>query len=471
MSFDHDTFISPFSWRYGSPEMRQIWSETHKRRLMRRLWVALASAQHQAGLVTGEQLADLRSNVDNVDIDRALELEKETQHDVVAEIKSYAEQCPIGGAIIHWGATSADITDNVDVLRIREGVFLVEQRLKGLLEQFAQRIEATAELVVMAYTHIQPAEPTTLGYRFAVYAQDLQEDLLALQSLLSNLRGKGFKGAVGTQATFLELLQGTRMSPGEMEAQAMAALDLPYYPIATQTYTRQQDLRVLDVLAGIASSLHKFASDFRLLQSPQFGEWHEPFGEKQIGSSAMPFKRNPVNMENVCSLARYVAGLPAVAWDNSSQAVLERSLDDSANRRLFLAEAFLAVDEMLLRTSRVVAGMILDEKAMAANLGRFGPFAATERVLTSLVSAGADRQAAHEWIREASLKSWEAIGRGEANPLVDLLLADKRIGRYLQAGQLRNQMAVETYAGTAAARAKEFAVQLRQTIGVEEEKA
>lgn len=444
--------------------MREIWSEEYKRRLMRRLWVALAAAQHQAGLVTSDQLADLRAHVDDVDIARALEIEKETRHDVMAEIRAFAEQCPVGGGIIHWGATSADITDNVDVLRLREAAVLLEHTLADLLLSLAARIEETADLPVMAHTHIQPAEPTTLGYRFAVYAQDLLDDYHALRALIANLRGKGLKGAVGTQAGYDELLRGSRMSAQEMEAIAMAELALPYYPIATQTYTRQQDLRVMQVLAGIAASLHKFALDFRILQSPPFGEWAEPFGKKQVGSSAMPFKRNPINTENICSLARTVAGLPAVAWHNAAQAILERSLDDSANRRVFLAEGFLAADELLRRAARVVREMTLDRQAMAANMAAYGPFAATERVLMALVAAGGSRQDGHEWIREASLQAWQALREGRENPLATLLAADERIAAYVPSSQVRELMDASAYTGTAVARARTFAAHLRDAL-------
>ncbi len=444
--------------------MRQIWSERHKRQLMRRVWVALASAQHQAGLVTAVQLADLQSQQDNIDLARALEIEKETRHDVMAEIRTFAEQCSVGGGIIHWGATSADITDNVDVLRQREAAVLLESQLKSLLGHLADRIETYADLPVMAHTHIQPAEPTTLGYRFAVYAQDLLDDLHNLQSLFSSLRGKGFKGAVGTQASYAELLQNSSTTPLEMEKAAMNALELPYFPIATQTYSRQQDLRLLQVLAGIAASLHKFALDFRVLQSPPFGEWAEPFGKKQVGSSAMPFKRNPINTENICSLARYVAALPGVAWDNASQAILERSLDDSANRRLTLAEGFLATDELLRRTVRVVKEMVVDEAAIQRNVAAYGPFAATERVLMTLVAAGASRQEGHEWIREASLQAWEILRQGEENPLTDLLLTDERIGRYLEPDRVVELMAAEGYVGTAVTRAHAFAQHIKEHI-------
>lgn len=463
--FHHDTYISPFTWRYGTPEMRQIWSETNKRRLMRRVWVALAAAQHRAGLVSAAQLDDLRQHADDVDVERALEIEREIRHDVMAEIRAFAEQCPVGGGVIHWGATSADITDNVDVLRLRQAGRLIERRLTSLLEHFARRVENTAHIPVMGHTHIQPAEPTTLGYRFAVYAQDLLHDLRDLRASLANLRGKGLKGAVGTQASFQELLRETAISPAELEADVMSQLDLPYFPVATQTYTRQQDLRAINVLAGLAASLHKFALDFRILQSPAFGEWAEPFAEKQVGSSAMPFKRNPINMENVCSLARYLAGFPAVAWDNASQAILERSLDDSANRRLFLPQAFLVADELLRRSTRIVREMVIDDEAIARNLARYGPFAATERVLMRAVAAGADRQETHEWIREASQEAWQALREGvETNPLPDLLATDPRLTTYLSGEQIRTLMDAGAYVGTASERALSLAQVVRDAI-------
>lgn len=461
MTFEHNTFISPFSWRYGSMAMRSIWSEEHKRQLMRRVWVSLATAQAAAGLVTAEQVADLRAQQDNIDIPRALEIEKETRHDVMAEIRAYAEQCPVGGGVIHWGATSADVNDNVYGLRLKESIDLLVDELSQLLEALADKIEATADLPVMAHTHIQPAEPTTLGYRFAVYAQDLLHDFQDLQHLQQTIRGKGFKGAVGTQASYEEILADSDMSPAELERIAMGELGLDYFPIATQTYTRQQDVRVMNALAGIASSLHKFAMDFRVLQSPPFGEWAEPFGKKQVGSSAMPFKRNPINTENICSLARYVASLPAVAWDNASQAILERSLDDSANRRVFLAEGFLATDEIIRRALRIVREMRIDEEAIGRNMNTYGPFAATERVLMALVAKGASRQEGHEWLREASLQAWESVRRGEANPLVDIVCAQPEIITFLSPAEVADLMSAAAHVGTAPDRARQMASTVR----------
>ena len=464
MSFEHDTFISVFTWRYGSEALRHIWSETHKRQLMRRVWIALAKAQQAAGLVTAVQVADLEAHQDDINIPRALEIEKETRHDVMAEIRAYAEQCPTGGGIIHWGATSADVNDNVYALRMRASTALLLETLEGILLALADKIEHTAVLPVMAHTHIQPAEPTTLGYRFAVYAQDLWHDYEDLHRLHQNLRGKGYKGAVGTQASYEEILHGTGMSPQEMERIAMQELGLEAFPITTQTYTRQQDLRLMHTLAGIAGSLHKFALDFRILQSPPFGEWAEPFGKNQVGSSAMPFKRNPINTENICSLARYVSSLTAVAWDNASQAILERSLDDSANRRIFIAEGLLATDELLRRTLHLVQDMRLDEEAMQRNLALYGPFAATERVLMALVAQGASRQDAHEWLREASLTAWEAMRQGEGNPLMDLVVADERVLHYLPSARIRELMSAEAHVGTAPQRAQAMATMIRQAL-------
>ncbi len=459
--FNYDTYLSPNTWRYGSAEMRQIWSERYRRVLMRKVWIALATAQNEAGLVSAEQLADLQAHADEIDIDRAHAIEKETRHDVMAEIRCYAEQATVGGGIIHWGATSADINDNVYALRLREAAELLLTQMRELLACFAERIEATADIPVMAHTHIQPAEPTTLGYRFSVYAQDLHEDCLDLERLIGRIRGKGFKGAVGTQASYEEILHESDWSVAQMETRAMDVLGVSAFPIATQTYTRQQDLRIANVLSGIASSLHKFAMDFRVLQSPPFGEWAEPFGKNQVGSSAMPFKRNPINMENICSLARYIAAMPNVLWDNASQAILERSLDDSANRRMAFPEAFLATNEILKRAIRIVKNMRLNESAMQRNMAIYGPFAATERVLMVLVSRGASRQDGHEWIRDASLQAWSSVQVGEPNPLTELLVAHADIAGLLSEAEIRDLMQAEAHVGTAAARARQFAEMLR----------
>ena len=455
----------PFAARYGSDEMRAIWSDAHRRRLWRQVWVALAAAQARAGVVSEAQAADLRAHAARPNTARALAIEREIGHDVMAEVRAFAEQCPVGGGIIHLGATSADITDNADVLRQREGLRLLRQRLGALLAAFAQQIEAHSGLAGMAYTHLQPAEPTTLGYRLAVYAQDLLEHLKALDRLLADLRGKGLKGAVGTAASYAEVLAGLPTTPAELEAQFLEALELPAFTIATQTYPRLQDYSMLATLAGLAASLHKFAFDLRVLQSQGLGELAEPFGAKQVGSSAMPFKRNPVNAEKICSLCRLVGGLPAVAWGNAAESLVERTLDDSANRRAVLPEAFLALEEALLTAARIVSGLVIDEAAIAANLERYGPFAATERVLMALVRAGADRQRIHERLREHSLKAWAAVKAGRPNPLGDSIAADPEMLRYLQPARLRELMDARAYVGTAVERARALAAAARQAVG------
>jgi adenylosuccinate lyase len=455
--FAHDTFLSPFTWRYGSREMRAIWSEVHKRRLWRRVWVALAAAQHRAGLVTAEQLADLRAHEGDVDLARTAEIEAEVRHDKMAELRTFAEQCPVGGPVLHLGATSADIEDNADALRIREALDLVLDRLRALLDELADRIEARADQVCMGFTHIQPAEPTTVGYRLATYGQDLLEDYVDLRRVRASIRGKGMKGAVGTGAAYAQLLAGSGMSPAELEARVMAELGLDPFPVATQVYPRKQDYRVLTALAGLAASLYRFGFDLRLLQSPPIGEWSEPFGARQVGSSAMPFKRNPVNAENMDSLGRYVAALARVAWDNAAHCLLERTLDDLANRRLILPGAFLADDELLCRAHRVLRGLCIHDEAIARNLAAYGPFAATEPLLMELARAGADRQAMHELIRAHAMAAWQAVWAGEPNPLADRLSADPEVLRYLPADRVRGCLDVAGYVGDAPERARQMA--------------
>ncbi len=463
--FNHETYLSPFTWRYGSGEMRHVWSEKHKRHLWRRVWVALAAAQHQAGLVTARQLADLQAHEADVDIARATEIEAEIHHDLMAELRTFAEQCPAGGAVLHLGATSADIQDNGDVLRIREALDLLLERLHALLSGLADRIEAHADQVCMGFTHLQPAEPTTVGYRLATHGQDLLEDYVELHRVRQHILGKGIKGAVGTAASYAQLLDGTGMTPVELEACVMAELGLHPFPIATQVYPRKQDYRVLTALAGLAASLYRFAFNLRLLQSPPIGEWSEPFGARQVGSSAMPFKRNPINAENMDSLARYVAALARVAWDNAAHSLLERTLDDSANRRLILPDAFLAADELLRRAHRILRGLRINDAAVARNLAAYGTFAATERLLMELARAGADRQAMHEVIRGHAMAAWDAVQQGEPNPLAGRLAADPEVLRHLPASHVRELLDASGYIGDAPERARQMAAAIRERVG------
>ncbi len=463
-TYSHDTFLSPFTWRYGSDAMRSIWSEEHKRRLWRRIWVALAEAQMQAGLVSREQVEDLHLHQDQIDLERAHQIESEIRHDLMAEVRAYAEQCLVGGGIIHLGATSMDIEDNADALRLRESLRLLVMHMRPLLARLASLIEAEADSVCMAYTHLQPAEPTTIGYRLAVTAQDLLHDYHALQINLSAVRGKGFKGAVGTGAAYHELLTDKSLTPHQMETYIMQALDLPAYPITAQTYPRRQDWDILNALAGLALTIYRFAFDLRILQSPTFGEWSEPFAASQVGSSAMPFKRNPIHAENIDSLARYLAALPRIAWDNAAHSLLERTLDDSANRRLVLPEAFLAADELLQRMQHILNGLRLNRPAIQRNLETYGLFAATERLLMETVRAGADRQHMHEIIRQHSLAAWDQVQSGQPNSLVALLTADPEVTRWVSPTRLYELMDASAHIGDAPARARQMAAEIRNAL-------
>lgn len=464
-TYGYNTFLSPFTWRYGSQEMRRLWSEEHKRRLWRRIWVALAEAEHQAGLVSEAELDDLRAHQDEVDIARSLEIEAEIGHDKMAEIKAYAEQCPIGGGKVHLGATSADVEDNADILRIKESLHLIRKRLMSLLEALATQIERYQHLPAMGYTHLLPAEPTTLGYRLCQYAQDLLIDLQSLDDLIKNLRAKGLKGAVGTSTSYAQLLKGSGMRPAELEQLVMEKLGLEAVLVSTQVYPRKQDFLVLTTLASIAQSLHRFAFDLRVLHAAPFGELSEPFGARQVGSSAMPFKRNPVTAEKICSLARYLSTLPKVAWDNAALSLLERTLDDSANRRVILPEAFLAIDEMLIAARRVVAGLVVHRESVERNLTTYGVFAATETLLMELVKAGADRQEMHERIRQHTMSAWDAIQRGEENPLMERLSSDSALLAFLPAERVRELLDAVSFIGDAPARCAEFLRLLRARLG------
>lgn len=456
-------FESPFSWRYGSDAMRELWSEVEKRKRLRRVWVALAEAQAKAGLITEAQVADLRAHQDEIDIERAHEIEAEIRHDLMAEVRTFAEQCEVGGGIIHLGATSMDISDNAEVTRQRDALDLILAQVDELLKLFSSAVEQWADVTTMAWTHLQPAEPTTIGYRLATYAQDLLEDEALLKQVRDTLRGKGIKGAVGTAASYEQLLEGTSLTPADIEAHVMDALGLEPFLIATQTYPRRQDWALLTALASLAGTIYRFAFDLRLLQSPVFGEWSEPFGEKQVGSSAMPFKRNPIRAEKLDSLGRYVAALPRVAWDNAAHCLLERTLDDSANRRSVIPGAFLAVDEMLRVTKRIVADLHIDEQAVGTNMDRFGVFAASERVLMAAARAGGDRQALHEVIREHSMTAWGAVRSGEPNPLPALLAGDELLSELLGAEAVRALMDASDYVGDAPHRARVLAALIQES--------
>lgn len=458
------SYQSPFSNRYGSDEMRSLWSEVTKRCIWRKIWIAVAEVQAAAGLVSAEQIDDIKEHALDIDLARAAEIEAEVHHDLVAELRTFAEQCPIGGGILHWGMTSADVEDNADVVRHKTSLALLLKQLKTLLLQFADRIQHTADLPLLAYTHLQPAIPTTLGYRLSTYAQDLLQHFDALALRRVNLHGKGIKGAVGTAASFLDIFSEAQVTHDTLENTVMQSLGIDAYPITTQTYPRLQDFEVHCDLAALAATLHKFAFDVRLMQSPGFGSTSEPFGARQVGSSAMPFKRNPIMAENICSLARTVAAGTSIAWQNAASNLLERTLDDSGNRRFLLPEAFLACDQMLSTATEILKDIQIDPGFVDQNLEIYGPFMGIEPLMDALVKAGADRQDIHERLRQHSMAAWETIGVGNPNPLPDQLSTDTSLLKYLQPAQIRKLLDVRDYLGFAPQRAKDLAEQIRQRL-------
>ena len=455
-TFNHETFLSPFTWRYGSKEMRQLFSERNYRAIWRKIWLALAEAQQQYGLLTKEELQNIKkySATSFIDLQRAHEIEKEIGHDLMAELKTFAEQAKVGGGKLHLGATSADIEDNADIIRIKSALAMIRALIIKVLAELAKKIKQNSSIACMGWTHLQPAEPTTVGYRFAGYAQDLLLDLKTLDFIDENIaKGKGMKGAVGTGASYALLLKG---KADDLEDMVMKKLGIEAHSISGQTYPRKIDLVVLSLLASIAQSVHKFCLDVRILQSPPFGELSEPFGAKQVGSSAMPFKRNPVAAERACSLARYVSTLPNVAFSNASASIFERTLDDSANRRIIIPEAFLAIDECLKQYGRIVQGMEISYAKIKANLQNYAAFASIEPLMIETAKKGADRQRMHEKFRSLSAGAWKALKAGKNNSLIEMVKKDREVSKYLTARRIDELMSVEKHIGNAPKRALDF---------------
>jgi adenylosuccinate lyase len=459
---DKTIYASPFSWRYGSPEMREIWGIRSTRLLWRKIWVALAQVQVDYGLVSKGQVAELKTFQNQLDLDRSEKIENRIQHDLMAELKVFAEQCPLAGGILHLGATSMDIKDNTLVLQQKSALSLLLEKSSKLLKKLAQMIEKEADLPLIAFTHLQPAEPSTLGYRLAQTGQDLLISHQLLERMLGEIKSKGFTGAVGSSASYAALIGEENLSA--FQAKMGKALGLEFFPVVSQTYPRLQDYRLLCLLAGLGAVLYKFAFDLRILQSPGLAELAEPFSEEQIGSSAMPFKRNPIKAEKINSLGRYLAQLPRVAWDNAAHSLLERTLDDSANRRIILPEAFLAADEMLETCQEIMDGLVVSRQGISRNLEAYGPFAATENLLMLLVKVGADRQKMHARIRDLCLTAWAAVQDGKPNPLSDLLSSDPDLHRYLTESQIRDCLTDTAYLGDAVERARKMARGINKKI-------
>jgi adenylosuccinate lyase len=440
--------------------MQALWGERRRIGLWRRLWLALMEVERELGLEIPERaLAELRAHLDDADPERAAEHEKRLRHDVVAHIHHLGEQAPAARPYIHLGATSAYVTDNADLVLMREGLQLLLGRVAAVLVAFSKLARRYRGVPCLAYTHFQPAQLTTVGKRVTLWMQELLLDAEELLHRLATLQFRGVKGATGTQASFLELFDGDDDKVRELDARVAQRMGFTrVFPVTGQTYTRKLDAQVLAVLAGVAQSAAKFATDLRLLQHE--GELLEPFESDQVGSSAMAYKRNPMRAERMTSLARFVIELEGNGWHTAAEQWLERTLDDSANRRLVLPEAFLATDAILVLGTNVAAGLEVREAVIARHVAAQLPFLATERLLMRGVKAGGDRQRLHEVIRTHSLAVAQAVAEnGTANDLLERLARDPAF-KTLRVAAREDELDPAAYIGRAPRQVDEFLEQV-----------
>ncbi|WP_459556957.1 adenylosuccinate lyase [Lacunimicrobium album] len=423
-------YSNPLITRYASNEMSHIWSAQKKHSTWRKLWIALAECEKQLGLdITDEQINELKAHVEDIDFDAAARYEKKLRHDVMAHVHAYGDQCPSAKGIIHLGATSCYVTDNSELIEIKESLQLVRRRLIQLIDQLGQFAYQYKDLPCLGFTHLQPAQPTTVGKRACLWLQDLVLDLEEVEHRLSTLRFRGVKGTTGTQATFLSLFDGDHEKVEALDrlvTEKMGFKDA--YPITGQTYSRKIDSQVLDVLGGIGQTAHKAGTDIRILQHKK--EIEEPFEKDQIGSSAMAYKRNPMRSERMCALSRFAMNLGGNADDTMATQWMERTLDDSANRRLSLPLAFLAIDAVLIIYRNICTGLVVYPKVIEKHLNEELPFMATEEILMAAVRAGGDRQDLHELIRVHSQAAAQQVKEhGKANDLIERLKKEKAFAK------------------------------------------
>jgi adenylosuccinate lyase len=421
----HEFYENPLIRRYASPEMSRLWGDDRKFRTWRKLWVWLAEAEAELGLpIAPAQIDDLCKNIDNIDFAAADAHERRLRHDVMAHVHAYGDQCPSARGIIHLGATSCYVTDNTDLMLMREGLEMLAARLAATIDCLGRFAQQHRDLACLGFTHLQPAQPTTVGKRACLWAYDLAMDLSEVEHRLENLKARGVKGTTGTQASFLELFGGDHGKVKRLEeivARKMGFADV--YRVTGQTYSRKVDSQLLAALSGIAQSAHKAATDLRLLASRK--ELEEPFEAEQIGSSAMAYKRNPMRSERICGLSRFVMSLESSAAATAGTQWLERTLDDSANRRLVTPQAFLAVDAILILYQNIASGLVVYPNVIAKHLAEELPFMATENILMAAVSAGGDRQDLHERIRRHSQAAATVVKeQGAANDLLSRLKTD-----------------------------------------------
>jgi adenylosuccinate lyase len=456
-----ERFESPLVSRYAGREMSRTFSALARFRTWRRIWIALAEAEQELGLpITDAQIAELRLYAADVNLERAAALERELRHDVMAHVHAYAEQCPAAGPIIHLGATSCEIADNADLVAIREGLGLVERRLVTTIDRLAKFAAEHSGLATLGFTHYQPAQLVTVGKRACLWIWDLLLDLEAVQAAGKNLRFRGIKGTTGTQASFLRLFDGDDEKVKRLERLVAAKLGFEaVHPVTGQTYSRKADYAIVSVLSGIAQSAHKFANDIRLLANLK--ELEEPFEKSQIGSSAMAYKRNPMRAERMTGLARYVISLAPAAAQTAAEQWLERTLDDSAARRIIIGEAFLGADAILRLYQNVAEGLVVYPKMIARHIAEELPFMATENILMAAVKAGGDRQALHEKIRRHSQDAARQVkAEGGTNDLLARLKADPAFAKVDIDGELE----ASRFVGRAPEQVYEFLVTTVQPI-------
>ena len=460
---DYNRYTSPLTGRYASKEMQYIFSQDNKFRTWRKLWIALAETEHELGLnITKEQIDELKAHQDEINYEVAEAREKEVRHDVMSHVYAYGVQCPNAKGIIHLGATSCYVGDNTDIIIMREGLELVHKKLVNVINELSKFAMKYKDMPTLAYTHFQPAQPTTVGKRATLWLNELVLDLEDLEYVLGSLKLLGSKGTTGTQASFLELFDGDHAKCRQLDQMIAEKMGFTScYPVSGQTYSRKVDFRVLSVLAGIAQSAHKFTNDIRMLQHMK--EVEEPFEKHQIGSSAMAYKRNPMRSERIASLADYVISDLMNPMLVSSTQWFERTLDDSANKRLSVPEGFLAIDGILDLYLNVVDGLVVYPKVIRKHLMAELPFMATENIMMDAVKAGGDRQELHEKIRQLSMQAGKTVKEeGKDNNLLELIAADPSF--HLSIEDLEASMQPERYVGRAPKQTEEFITEVINPI-------
>ena len=458
-----DRYVSPLSERYASKEMQYIFSQDMKFRTWRRLWIALAETEKELGLnITQEQIDELKAHKDDINYDVARERERQVRHDVMSHVYAYGVQCPKAKGIIHLGATSCYVGDNTDIIVMAEALKLVQKKLVNVIAELSKFADKYKDQPTLAFTHFQPAQPTTVGKRATLWTQEFMMDLEDLEYVLGSLKLLGSKGTTGTQASFLELFDGDQETIDKIDPMIAQKMGFKQcYPVSGQTYSRKVDTRVLNILAGIAASAHKMSNDIRLLQ--HLKEVEEPFEKSQIGSSAMAYKRNPMRSERIASLSRYVmidALNPAIT---SATQWFERTLDDSANKRLSIPEGFLAIDGILDLCLNVVDGLVVYPKVIEKHMMAELPFMATENIMMDAVKEGGDRQELHERIRELSMEAGRTVKvEGKDNNLLDLIAADPAFNLTIE--ELNKSMEPSRYVGRAKEQTTAFIEKVVQPV-------